>query len=464
MKKLGLFFATLTLLAVISACGDPTSGEIVDVALGGEINADGVYTAHDIVYYEAGQPAAYGKGSEQDAHDAEAANAHTVVHITKPGTYRLSGKLERGQIAVDLGENAEDNPNAVVTLILDGADITCEVAPALIFYNVYECGEDDEDRATMDVDTTKAGANIVISDDTVNNISGAYVATILDPDDPEDELHEYDGAVYSRMSMNVSGDGVLNIRGTNEGLCSEMHLTINGGHLEIRSGNDGINTNEDNVSVLTVNDGVVNVTVTGETGEGDGIDSNGWIVVNGGTVIASANALSADAGVDADKGVFVRGGIVLAAGNMFDPLQADGTTYAAFQFAEKQAGGKTLLLKDEQGNTAMEFTPQNAYSVVALASESFTEGRYTLWCDGVQMQGQSGGRMGGPGMMPGGEPPKGEKPFDGKEPPFDGKRPEMPPRGERDPNMGKGDFAPGELTAEFVLKSGANLFTNVIHS
>ena len=41
---------------------------------------------------------------------------------------------------MDLGEDAETDPDAVVTLILNGVDITCTVAPAIIFYRVYECG------------------------------------------------------------------------------------------------------------------------------------------------------------------------------------------------------------------------------------------------------------------------------------------------------------------------------------
>lgn len=98
---------------------------------GGE--TDTVYTSHDIVYYEektayeSGNP--YGAGSETDMHTAEEAQAHTVVNITAPGAYRLSGKLSAGQIRIDLGEDAASDPDAVVELILDGADITCTVAP-----------------------------------------------------------------------------------------------------------------------------------------------------------------------------------------------------------------------------------------------------------------------------------------------------------------------------------------------
>ena len=58
-----------------------------------------VYTANDIVFYLAGQGFTYGEGSEADEHMQAEADAHTVVHITQPGTYRLSGRLSAGQIA-----------------------------------------------------------------------------------------------------------------------------------------------------------------------------------------------------------------------------------------------------------------------------------------------------------------------------------------------------------------------------
>lgn len=171
---------------------------------------------HDIVCYESGRDFTYGEGTEADEHTAEEAEAHTVVHITQPGTYALSGTLSAGQIAVDLGEDAEDDPAAVVTLILNGVDITCTVAPAVIFYNVYECGSTDEDTASETVDTSAAGANVLIADGTINNVTGSYVARIYDPDsvvlsedgmtvEDSEKLHKYDGAFYSKMSMNVDG-------------------------------------------------------------------------------------------------------------------------------------------------------------------------------------------------------------------------------------------------------------------
>ena len=190
-KKL-VFMAICVSIITFTACNQKTnSGEdaIVEIDLSdAQIDVDGkkvgsnisdaVYVANDIIYYEAGKDFYYGEGTEADAHESEESLDHIVVHITQPGTYRITGKLSKGQIAVDLGEDAKDDPEAVVTLILNGADITCQVAPAVIFYNVYECGNDDVDSASSDIDTQAAGANIIIADDTVNTVNGSYVDKI----------------------------------------------------------------------------------------------------------------------------------------------------------------------------------------------------------------------------------------------------------------------------------------------
>ena len=99
-----------------------------------------VFVSHDIIYYEdrdtydSGH--AYGEGQGWERHSAQEAAAHRVVNITQPGIYRLSGTLSKGQIRVDLGEDAVTDPNAVVYLVLADVDITCTVAPAILFLKV----------------------------------------------------------------------------------------------------------------------------------------------------------------------------------------------------------------------------------------------------------------------------------------------------------------------------------------
>ncbi len=415
---------------------------------GVEADSNAVYTANDIVYYQSETDFTYGEGTEKDWHSKEEADKHTVVYITKPGIYSLEGKLSKGQIAVDLGKGAKKDKNAVVTLILNGVDINCDVAPAVIFYNVYECGSKDEDEATENVDTTAAGANIIIADSTVNNVSGSYVAKIYDPDSitlnvdetkvmDADKLHKYDAAFYSKMSMNINGgtenSGILNIFADNEGLDTELHLTVNGGIININSGNDGINTNEDNVSVTAINGGEINITVTGQTGEGDGIDSNGWIVINGGKVTAAACSTSMDSGIDADMGIIINGGEVAATGKMLDHIEDRGQKNIIFNLTSPLATDVPVEIKDADGNTVFEFTPKNDFTILVYSDPSIKDGNYTLWANGEMLNTTQGGGFGRPGM-PGGMGHGGG--FGGMQPPEPPENGNMqPPNGEQPPEM-----------------------------
>jgi len=471
MKK--IFFAILMVALFLTGCSGEKSTEIIlsdsGITVDGKAVTDtgDIYAKNDIVYYEEGHDATYGEGEEKDAHSKEVADEHTVLHITRPGTYTLSGTLSKGQIAVDLGEDAKNDPESVVNLILDGVDVNCEVAPAVIFYNVYECG--DKDNATKDVDTTDAGANIILADGSENIVNGSYVARIYDPDtvingdvSEAKKLHKYDGAFYSKMSMNIDGNGRLVINADNEGLGTEMHLTINGGDIEINSGNDGINTNEDNVSVTTLNGGNLKIRVTGETGEGDGIDSNGWLVINGGSLIAEACSVSADAGIDSDMGIYINGGEVIATGSMLDRIEDGGQNYAVFNFLEKQ-GGKEVVLKNSADEEIIKITPENNYSVLILSSDKLVSGEYTILVDGEKhsVMEQMGGMRPQGGMPPEGfgdrEPPEefkeGTPPkefFEGKEPPegFDGKE-----RFDRRYNINTDN-----LSDVVTIKDGGNMF------
>ncbi len=498
MKKLLTIITILALCLGLWACGQTpaeeayitrqASADATKIALSNEgITVDGapisaqadaaVYAANDIIFYLEGQGFTYGEGTAADEHSQAEADAHTVVHITKPGEYVVSGQLSAGQIAVDLGEDAEDDPNAVVTLVLHNADITCTVAPAVIFYNVYECGEADEDSAVMEVDTSVAGANVIIADGSENHIRGAYVARIYKSYELNEagtevidskKLHKYDGAFYSKMSMNIYGEeessGKLNIYAENEGLDTELHLSIFSGNIRIESGNDGINTNEDNVSVTRIAGGSVDIVVNGATGEGDGIDSNGWLVIDGGKVTAAGCGFSGDAGIDADLGVYIQGGQVVASGNMHDHLAGDHT-YVVFTFAQRQQGGKTYTLKNAKGKEVFSCAPANDFQYLIITFPALTAGDYTFWQDGNQLSGMAMGGVGGqmPGGMGGMTPPDGEMPSkpegempsmpEGQQPPEGGGR----PQGQRPGGMGAMGQG-GEGSTTFPITEGANFF------
>ncbi len=261
----------------------------------------------------------------QMMHSEEEAAKNKVLHITKAGTYSLSGKWS-GQIMVDLGDEDENfaNTEAKVTIILNGVDINCTVAPGIIFRDAYECDNTWEERNehSSDVDTSKAGVNVVIADGTENNVSGTNIFRMLktvykdenstDTVKVQKKMRKIDAAFYSYVSMNISGNGTLNITSGFEGLDSELHLTVNGGNITVNSQDDGINVNEDNVSVLTINGG--NIILNAANGaEGDGIDSNGFVAINGGTV--NINGVTApDSAMDSENGIYYNSGKVIIDG------------------------------------------------------------------------------------------------------------------------------------------------------
>ncbi len=235
-------------------------------------------------------------------HSASEAYNNPVLHIHEAGVYRLSGTWH-GQIWIDVDDQSD------VFVILDGVTVSCDVAPAIVFHDLYECGPTDEDTVASTWRTlgsnlaNEAGAVVVIADGSVNNFKGTNIyrmlkaqkkkdsVTTIDGTDVSQQKKRYkmDGAFYSFVSMVIGAEsenatGVLNITSDYEGLDTEMHLTVDSGTVNVTADEDGINVNEDYISVFTMDGGKLTIVAK----NGDGIDSNGYVVINNGTLDITA--------------------------------------------------------------------------------------------------------------------------------------------------------------------------------
>ncbi len=193
----------------------------------------------------------------------------SVVTIEHAGTYMVTGTLADGQLVIDTTDAAR------VTVILNGASLTCSWGPAIFI--------------------RQAEKKVVISTATgsVNLLSDADGYVVSDDEQVEGTVYP-NACIYACADIELAGEGELYITGNaDKGINTKDDLTLTGGTVAVQSAGAGIRANDG----LTVDGGTVTV-VSG----GDGIKTTntekagkGRICINGGTVYVTAkgDALSA---------------------------------------------------------------------------------------------------------------------------------------------------------------------------
>lgn len=231
------------------------------------------------------------------------------VTISEGGTYEITGQTSNGQIIID----TEDD----VQLVL--SDVTIENQDSAAIWIQSE-GQ---------VTITLEGENTLIN-------GGEFVE--VNDDDP-------DALIYSPGDLIINGDGTLNLTAAagkgiranrtltiesgvfvidaEEGL-EATGLTINGGDITISASDDGINASDKTdefTPYLIINGG--NISITMADGDTDGIDSNGDITINGGTISINAQSV-----IDYDGTAVFNGGTLIINGEEVDQItnQFEGMT------------------------------------------------------------------------------------------------------------------------------------------
>lgn len=309
-----------------------------------------------------------------------------IININEAGIYEFSETLTDGQISINANKIKGE-----VRIILNNANITCKNAPAIF---VYSKSIENEDCKVI----------VELADNSINNITGGKIKTSVegwenqekilyyidkgyDDDRKYYERYKYDGVISSDISLTFEGKGTLNLTSSaKEGIESKMNVTINDGTYNINSLDDGINACTDNKSVITINGGTVRVNILEEAEEGDGIDSNGYLYINGGLVYAFASPGS-DNGLDSSTGTYINGGTVLSTGSMYEEFKtSNDTKIVQMQFSENISENDSVVIVDKDEKVVFAFKTDRKISTFAYSSEDLIEGEYTVY-SGTDIEG-----------------------------------------------------------------------------
>ncbi len=344
-------------------------------------------------------------------------NGSGSLTVTSPAGHGIVGKddvkLAGGTITIDAAEHgvqANDSvrvAEASITINADNKD------------GVHVSDDADaEEGTTSDSFFYMADGSLVINagDDGIHadaeaNIEGGTI----------DVSKSYEG--IEALTVNVS-DGDVKVAATDDGINAAGGSTQGtstfgsddwgggkGGMMGGDGGSDGqINISGGNIYIQA---------------SGDGVDSNGSISVSGGYTVVCGPSQGDTSVLDYNGTASITGGTFIGTG---------GAGMAAnFSTAEQgliavtvgsQTAGSTVTLKDADGKTLAEVTPELDYAAVYVSTDSMTQGgTYTLTAGSYSeeitlsdniyssisggMQGGRGGMNGGKGgMMEGG--PQGE--------------------------------------------------------
>lgn len=197
------------------------------------------------------------------------------ITITESGEYVLGGKIDNGQIIVDI----PDSDDKVVTLILNGVDVSCDNSSAVYVKNAK-----------------KVVLSLVA--DTTNTFTDG--SDYVYDDEAEEEPN---ACIFSKDDLVIAGTGTLIVNGNfNNGIYSKDDLSITGGKINVEAVNHGIK-GKDSISIL---DGDISIEA-----DGDGMCSSnnvdegeGFILIENGTY----NITSGQDGIAAETCLLIKNG------------------------------------------------------------------------------------------------------------------------------------------------------------
>ena len=296
-KNAGAALLSLVMLLSLAACGTtaktaaetetaaPT--ETAAVTADAETESNDLFTDRDL-----SQSPDLTDASEKTLSDGD------TLTITAEGVYVLSGEAENAQVVVEAPEDAK------VQLVLDGLTVTNDSTPVIYVKSA--------DKVFV---TTTASDNAL-------SVTGAFTA---------DGDTNTDAVIFSKDDLVLNGTGTLTLSSTDNAVASKDDLKVTGGTYVIDCASHGLEANDraliaggtltisakegieatyvyvcgGTLTISATDDGINatansdaypvcieiaggDVTITMAQGDTDALDSNGSLIVSGGTLDITA--------------------------------------------------------------------------------------------------------------------------------------------------------------------------------
>lgn len=228
-------------------------------------------------------------------------------------------------------------------------------------------------------------------------------------------IRSIDDAIHSNATLSITG-GELTCAASDDGIHANETLYITGGTITITKSYEGlealtINIAGGNITILATDDGINaaggndssgygglggdafgrpeestggSIVISGGTiqinASGDGVDSNGNIVICGGETFVSGPTNNGNGALDYNGTGQITGGIFIATGAS-GMAQNFGTSSTQGSILKNYSSmtTKQVTLLDAEGATLVTFTPAKAYNSVVVSCPALIKGgSYTL--------------------------------------------------------------------------------------
>lgn len=250
------------------------------------------------------------------------------------------------------------------------------------------------------VQITTTGARIYISG-SGNNAKYAEAKAMKSDDDILINkgtllISSADDGIKSESSVTIN-EATVTISNSEEGIEAPF-ITINGGNTHVYADDDAINATfgnggeQNDGSMFKVTAGYLMVSTTG----GDGLDSNGNIQINGGTIVVHGPPNSPEVGMDYNGTCEMNAGFLVISGTNSNMTQAPGNSsdqYCLKIRSNQMLSSTTLFhIQNAAGDDVVTFQPlRNYYSIIFSSSALQSGASYSIYtggtCTGTKVDG-----------------------------------------------------------------------------